>query len=76
MNSEHRCICATCSRDMKPGGHSAPVAVLSNLSSKTETAPKVPPVSAIGGWEGVLREWAKIIVKFAYLVLEIIKMIT
>lgn len=72
MSTNHRCICATCSREMKPGQDVAPTNPSYKLAIEREPSPGKPPNDS-RAWCDRLLEWAKVWVKFGYLLLELFK---
>lgn len=78
MSHEHRCICATCSKEMKSGRDFSPAYPISKLSAKRHTS-SVPTFNGASpetsrGWADWLLEWAKIALKFGYLLLAFFKL--
>lgn len=73
MSTNHRCICATCSREMKPGQDVAPTNPLYKLAIERDPSPGKPPNVSLT-WGDRLLEWAKVLVKFGYLLLELLKL--
>lgn len=77
MSTNHdRCICATCSKEMKPGqssmsGHSPSQQYL-KLDTSLEPASGKPKNSP-HGWNDRLLEWTKVVLKFGYLLLAFFK---
>ncbi|WP_156156597.1 hypothetical protein [Pseudomonas tussilaginis] len=73
MSTNHRCICATCSREMKPGQDVASTNSYYKLAIGRDPSPGKPPnVSRTCGDR--LLEWAKVLVKFGYLLLAFFKL--
>lgn len=73
MSTNHRCICATCSREMKQGLDVAPTNSRYKLAIERDPSPGKPPnVSRPRGDR--LLEWAKILVKLGYLLLAFFKL--
>lgn len=73
MSTNHRCICATCSREMKPGQDVAPTNLYYKLTIERAPSPGKPPNDS-RAWGDRLLEWAKVLVKFGYLLLELFKL--
>ncbi|WP_350298774.1 hypothetical protein [Pseudomonas putida] len=73
MSINHRCICATCSREMKPGQDIAPTNPRIKLAIEIDPSPGKPP-NVSRKWGDRLLEWAKVLVKFGYLLLELLKL--
>ncbi|HEK0905495.1 MULTISPECIES: hypothetical protein [Pseudomonas] len=73
MSTNHRCICATCSREMKPGQDVASIESYYKLAIERNQSPGKPP-NVSRAWGDRLLEWAKVIVKFGYLLLAFFKL--
>lgn len=74
MSTNHRCICATCSREMKPGQDVAPTNPLYKLAIERDPSPGKPP-NVNRTRSDRLLEWAKVLVKFGHLLLAIFKLL-
>jgi hypothetical protein len=73
MSSNHRCICATCSRQMKLGQDVAPTNSHYKLAIERELSPGKPPNASLT-WGDRLLEWAKVLLKLGYLLLAFLKL--
>ncbi|MCT8162428.1 MULTISPECIES: hypothetical protein [unclassified Pseudomonas] len=74
--NHHRCICATCSKEMKPGQIFAAGDSQSLQHRKLDTSPDSASgeqKDASRSWNDRLLEWAKILLRFGYLLLAFFK---
>lgn len=77
MTHEHQCICATCFKEIRPGRNSShessPSTFPQGRHVSTESAYD-GPAGVPRGWADWLLEWAKIALKFGYLILAFFKL--
>lgn len=73
MSTNHRCICAICSKDVKPGQNLVPEDAPSNQPTNSTGSTKVSSQHVPRGWHDRLLDWAKILLGFGYLLHEVLK---
>lgn len=73
MSTNHRCICVTCSKELKRGHNFVSEDAPSKQPTNSAGSSRVSPQHVARSWHDRLLDWAKILLGFGYLLLEVFK---
>ena len=73
MSTNHRCICVTCSQELKQGQNFFYEDAPSKQPTNSAESSRVSSQHVARSWHDRLLDWAKILLGFGYLLLEVFK---